>query len=222
MHPPREASTKLRAANRHARKLRAAWVYANAWESCASSDWAEVMFGCRRFSTCGFTRRLWPYIELLRGFSRAKFSFRHPEDTGPAHTQMQLQHRSRAPGPPYNSRTPISRRAGPQRLAPLGRLKRRRGPPCALAAQAARGRRLAEGLPQGAVTGTSVAQRSVATAGVLSGKTPSLSTTPSPTSSTAGPSASPQALETGSPAYRLPAACGFARAIAAPRPQQRS
>ena len=139
-----------------------------------------------------------------------------------AHTQMQLQHRSRAPGPPYNSRTPISRRAGPQRLAPLGRLKRRRGPPCALAAQAARGRRLAEGLPQGAVTGTSVAQRSVATAGVLSGKTPSLSTTPSPTSSTAGPSASPQALETGSPAYRLPAACGFARAIAAPRPQQRS
>ena len=28
-----------------------------------------------------------------------------PEDTGPAHTQMQLQHRSRAPGPPYNSRT---------------------------------------------------------------------------------------------------------------------
>ena len=138
-----------------------------------------------------------------------------------AHTDA-TSNRSRAPGPPYNSRTPISRRAGPQRLAPLGRLKRRRGPPCALAAQAARGRRLAEGLPQGAVTGTSVAQRSVATAGVLSGKTPSLSTTPSPTSSTAGPSASPQALETGSPAYRLPAACGFARAIAAPRPQQRS
>ena len=72
-------------------------------------------------------------------------------------------------------------------------------------------------LPQGAVTGTSVAQRSVATAGVLSGKTPSLSTTASPTSTTAGPSASPQALETGSPA-----ACGFARAVAAPRPQHRS
>ena len=126
------------------------------------------------------------------------------------------------PWTPLQQPYSISRRAGPQRLAPLGRLKRRRGPPCALAAQAARGRRLAEGLPQGAVTGTSVAQRSVATAGVLSGKTPSLSTTPSPTSSTAGPSASPQALETGSPAYRLPAACGFARAIAAPRPQQRS
>ena len=126
------------------------------------------------------------------------------------------------PWTPLQQPYSISRRAGPQRLAPPGRLKRRRGPPCALAAQAARGRRLAEGLPQGAVTGTSVAQRSVATAGVLSGKTPSLSTTPSPTSSTAGPSASPQALETGSPAYRLPAACGFARAIAAPRPQQRS
>ena len=165
-----------------------------------------------------------PNSELLRAawLFTGKVFISTPEDTGPAHTQMQLQHRSRAPGPPYNSRTPISRRAGPQRLAPLGRLKRRRGPPCALAAQAARGRRLAEGLPQGAVTGTSVAQRSVATAGVLSGKTPSLSTTPSPTSSTAGPSASPQALETGSPAYRLPAACGFARAIAAPRPQQRS
>ena len=70
------------------------------------------------------------------------------------------------------------------------------------------------GLPQGDVTGTSVAQRAVAAAGVLSGKSPS------PTSfSSAGPSASPQAPETGSP---LAGAGGFARAVAAPRPQQRS
>ena len=32
-----------------------------------------------------------------------------PEDTGPAYTQMKLQHRSRGPGPPYNSRVSRTR-----------------------------------------------------------------------------------------------------------------
>ena len=35
---------------------------------------------------------------------RQSFHF-DTEDTGPAYTQVQIQHRSRAPGPPYNSRS---------------------------------------------------------------------------------------------------------------------
>ena len=52
----------------------------------------------------------------------SKFSFRHPRTphTG-RHKQMQIQHRSRAPGPPYHSHPP-GRAA--YRLAPPGRLKR--------------------------------------------------------------------------------------------------
>ena len=46
--------------------------------------------------------------EPLRRFSRYTLQSFHfdTEDTEPAYTQMQIQHRSRAPGPPYNSRTP--------------------------------------------------------------------------------------------------------------------
>ena len=41
-----------------------------------------------------------------------------PEDTGPAYTQMKLQHRSRAPGPPYNSRTRSATGPGREALSP--------------------------------------------------------------------------------------------------------
>ena len=45
--------------------------------------------------------------------SQAKFAFRHRGHRTGAHTQMQIQHRSRAPGPcpgpPYNSRTVLDR-----------------------------------------------------------------------------------------------------------------
>ena len=41
-----------------------------------------------------------------------------PEDTGPAYTQMKLQHRSRAPGPPYNSRTRSAAGPGRETLSP--------------------------------------------------------------------------------------------------------
>ena len=37
-----------------------------------------------------------PELTSKTSHSQAKFSFRHP---GPAYTQMQIQHRSRAPGP---------------------------------------------------------------------------------------------------------------------------
>ena len=43
-------------------------------------------------------------LVLNRAFT-GKVFISTPEDTGPAYTQMKLQHRSRAPGPPYNSRT---------------------------------------------------------------------------------------------------------------------
>ena len=62
-----------------------------------------------------------------RGHSHSKVFISTPEDTGPAHTQMKLQHRSRAPGPPYNSRTRSAARPGRETLSPArrpGRLKR--------------------------------------------------------------------------------------------------
>ena len=64
------------------------------------------------------------FRERKKGFSRVKFTGKDQsfhfdtEDTGPAYTQVQIQHRSRAPGSPHNSRSPysISRRAaGPGR-----------------------------------------------------------------------------------------------------------
>ena len=45
-----------------------------------------------------------PVLVLNRAFT-GKVFISTPEDTGPAYTQMKLQHRSRAPGPPYNRRT---------------------------------------------------------------------------------------------------------------------
>ena len=49
------------------------------------------------------THRHNTYIEQNNRFT-GKVFISTPEDTGQAHTQMKLQHRSRAPGPPYNSR----------------------------------------------------------------------------------------------------------------------
>ena len=59
-----------------------------------------------------------------RTIQRQSFHF-DTEDTGPAYTQMQIQHRSRAPGPPYNSRTRSA--AGPSRNAYLHRKGSRPG-----------------------------------------------------------------------------------------------
>ena len=56
-----------------------------------------------------------------RGHSHSKVFISTPEDTGPAHTQMKLQHRSRAPGPPYNSRTRSATGPGREALSPARR-----------------------------------------------------------------------------------------------------
>ena len=60
-----------------------------------------------------------------KSHSHSKVFISTPEDTGPAHTQMKLQHRSRAPGPPYNSRTRSATGPGRETLSPArSRLKR--------------------------------------------------------------------------------------------------
>ena len=48
---------------------------------------------------------IFPYSTITPTTFTGKVFISTPEDTGPAHTQMKLQHRSRAPGPPYNSCT---------------------------------------------------------------------------------------------------------------------
>ena len=53
-----------------------------------------------------------------RSHSHSKVFISTPEETGPAHTQMKLQHRSRAPGPPYNSRTRSAAGPGRETLSP--------------------------------------------------------------------------------------------------------
>ena len=57
---------------------------------------------------------------IFTGFSIfiGKVFMSTPEDTGPAYTQMKLQHRSRAPGPPYNSRTRSATGPGREALIP--------------------------------------------------------------------------------------------------------